>query len=122
MKVLDGVYASGIRHWDTADAYRDSEYTIGQWYVDLSGYSTTMVLNPLNRLKRTGKRNELFLATKFGYGRHWEGDEKRTINGDPNYVPKAIKRSLEQLSVDYVDLWYLHRYARTKPIREPSKC
>ena len=81
-----------------------------------------MVLKCFNRLKRTGRRSELFLATKFGYGRHWEGDEKRTINGDPNYVPKAIKRSLEQLGVDYVDLWYLHRYARTKPVWELLRC
>ena len=77
-----------------------------------------MALNHLHRLKRTGKRNEIFLATKFGLGRHWEGDESRTVNGDPNYVPKAIQRSLEQLGVDYVDLWYLHRCACTNPSAE----
>ena len=81
-----------------------------------------MALNHLHRLKRTGKRNEIFLATKFGLGRHWEGDESRTVNGYPNYVPKAIQRSLEQLGVDYVDLWYLHRFATTRPIRKPSRC
>ncbi len=33
MQVLDGVYESGITHWDTADAYLDSEHLIGEWYV-----------------------------------------------------------------------------------------
>ncbi|TBU27366.1 Aldo/keto reductase [Dichomitus squalens] len=98
LKVLDGVYASGVTHWDTADAYSNSEYIIGQWF------------------KRTGKRDEIFLATKFGFGHHWEGDETRTINGDPDYVPKAVQRSLEQLGVDYVDLLYLHRADAKVPI------
>ncbi|TBU53099.1 Aldo/keto reductase [Dichomitus squalens] len=98
LKVLDGVYANGITHWDTSDSYRDSEFTIGQWF------------------KRTGKRNEIFLATKFGLGHHWDGDENRTVNGDPAYVPKAIRRSLEQLGVEYVDLWYLHRADANVPI------
>ncbi|TBU38744.1 Aldo/keto reductase [Dichomitus squalens] len=98
LKVLDGVYASGITHWDTADAYSDNEFIIGQWF------------------KRTGKRNDVFLATKFGLGRYWEGDETRTINGDPEYVPKALQRSLEQLGVENVDLWYLHRADANVPI------
>ncbi|TBU53098.1 Aldo/keto reductase [Dichomitus squalens] len=98
LEVLDGVYASGIKHWDTADAYGDNEYVIGQWF------------------KHTGKRNEIFLATKFGLGHYWEGDETRTINGDPDYVPKAVQRSLEQLGVEYVDLLYLHRADASVPI------
>ena len=32
-QVLDGVYESGLTHWDTADVYLDSEHLIGQWYV-----------------------------------------------------------------------------------------
>ncbi|KAM5541770.1 hypothetical protein V8D89_004499 [Ganoderma adspersum] len=90
-KVLDCVYESGVTHWDTADVYLDSEHLIGQWF------------------KRTGRRSEIFLATKFGLGRHWEGDQARIVNGTPEWAAKALDRSLEQLGVDYVDLWYLHR-------------
>ncbi|KAI0371376.1 Aldo/keto reductase [Pilatotrama ljubarskyi] len=95
MKVLDAVYESGCTNWDTADVYQDSEVSIGNW------------------LKKTGKRNDIFLATKFGLA---AGIPGRMVCGDPEYVPKAIDKSLERLGVDYVDLWYLHRPDPTVPI------
>ncbi|KAI0711525.1 Aldo/keto reductase [Earliella scabrosa] len=98
-KILDAVYEGGMRHWDTADAYLDSEALIGQW------------------LKRTGKRNEIFLATKFGLG-HGETleDGIMHVKADPEYVPKACQRSLDRLGVDYIDLYYLHRADKNVPI------
>lgn len=59
------------------------------------------------RFKKTGKRDDIFLATKFGGA---AGIPGRMVCGDPEYVPKAIDKSLERLGVDYIDLWYLHRY------------
>ncbi|OBZ77722.1 Aldo-keto reductase yakc [NADP(+)] [Grifola frondosa] len=95
LKVLDAVYESGCRNWDTADAYEDNEELIGKWF------------------KKTGKRNEIFLATKFGLA-HRTPD--RVVNGDPDYVPKALEHSLSRLGVDSVDLYYLHRADSTVPI------
>ena len=65
-------------------------------------------LLPAPRLERSGKRNEIFLATKFGLA---HGDPSRTVNGDPKYVKQALDKSLENLGVDWVDLYYLHRRA-----------
>jgi len=45
-KLLDKAYELGATNWDSADMYGDSELLLGKWF------------------KRTGKRNEIFLATK----------------------------------------------------------
>ncbi|GBE89155.1 Aldo-keto reductase yakc [NADP(+)] [Sparassis crispa] len=80
--------------WDTANVYQDSEVLLGKWF------------------KRTGKRNEIFLATKFGVF----NSGGRTINGDPEYVHQAFETSLKRLGVDKVELYYLHRPDPTVPI------
>ena len=58
-----------------------------------------------DRFKRTGKRNEIFLATKFGVT--WGRD--KSITGDPEYVKEACEKSLKRLGVDQIDLYYMHR-------------
>ncbi|KAL1941903.1 hypothetical protein VTO73DRAFT_6903 [Trametes versicolor] len=92
-KVLDAVYDGGCTFWDTADRYLDSEDLIGQWF------------------KRTGKRDEIFLATKFGIV-----SSPRTIDGTPEYAVKALDASLKRLGTDHVELWYLHRADPLVPI------
>ena len=66
----------------------------------------------MHRFKRTGKRNDIFLATKFGS----TFDPNRMVNGSPEYVKQSIEKSLRRLGVDYVDLYYLHRPDQTTPI------
>jgi Aldo/keto reductase family len=61
------------------------------------------------RFRRTGKRNEIFLATKFAFEITASGIR---IRGDAEYVKLAMKKSLERLGVDNVDLYYAHRYDR----------
>jgi len=53
------------------------------------------------RFKRTGKRNEIFLGTKFGI-------TPTGPNGQPEYVRSAVEKSLKRMGVDYIDLYYLH--------------
>lgn len=66
-----------------------------------------------HRFKRTGKRNEIFLATKFGF---CHGDPNRVINAEPKYIHEALCKSLSRLGVDYVDLYYAHRVDETVPV------
>ena len=66
-----------------------------------------------HRFKKTGKRAEIFLATKFGFA---HGEPNRVVKADPEYVHEAFNKSLSRLGVDYIDLYYLHRADSTVPI------
>jgi len=90
-KVLDAAYAKGCTHWDTAHVYGDSEELIGKWF------------------KRTGKRNDIFLATKFGIS-------PSGIRGDPEFVREQVETSLSRLGIDCIDLYYQHRVDDKTPI------
>ena len=63
-----------------------------------------------------GRRDEVVLATKFAHIAHEDG--RREISGKPEYVRQAIDRSLANLGVDHVDLYYQHRVDKTVPIEE----
>ncbi|KAF8178862.1 NADP-dependent oxidoreductase domain-containing protein [Mycena galopus ATCC 62051] len=91
-KVLDAAHAAGCTFWDTADVYGDSEELIGKWF------------------KRTGKRADIFLCSKFGFL------PTLGIDGSPAYVKTATESSLKRLDVDCIDLYYLHRADLNTPI------
>lgn len=90
-KVLDKLVELGCTNWDTADVYGDSEVLIGKWF------------------KRTGKRDEIFLATKFAL-------TPAGPCGTPEYIKEASARSLEKLGVNTIDLYYVHRIDSKVPI------
>jgi aryl-alcohol dehydrogenase-like predicted oxidoreductase len=87
----------GITFLDTADIYGDSEDKVGKAIV--------------------GKRDRVFLATKFGFVRGG-GAAGRPVNGSPAYVHEACDSSLKRLGVDYIDLYQMHRVDDTVPIEE----
>jgi aryl-alcohol dehydrogenase-like predicted oxidoreductase len=58
--------------------------------------------------KRTGKRNQIFLATKFALVVDMQTAQFE-VRGDPPYVRECVERSLKRLGVDYIDLYYYHR-------------
>lgn len=55
------------------------------------------------------RRNEVFLATKFGMRFNPEDPPNSKVDGSPAYVKEACERSLKRLGVNYVDLYYQHR-------------
>ncbi len=63
------------------------------------------------------KRDQVFLATKFGIQR-FEDPLKRAINGRPEYVKSSCEDSLKRLGVDHIDLYYQHRVDLNTPIEE----
>jgi aryl-alcohol dehydrogenase-like predicted oxidoreductase len=63
------------------------------------------------------RRDEVFLATKFGNVRGPNG-EFLGVRGDPEYVRSACEASLRRLNVDVIDLYYQHRVDQTVPIED----
>ena len=65
-----------------------------------------------------GNRDKYILASKFGFEIDDKGEITWKINGKPEYVKKAIERSLKNLETDFIDLYYLHRPDPEIPIEE----
>ncbi|MCE7064528.1 aldo/keto reductase [Dyadobacter sp. CY326] len=65
-----------------------------------------------------GNRDSYVIATKFGF--EIDDNEQLTwkFNGKPDYVRKAVERSLKNLGTDYIDLYYLHRLDPEVPIED----
>jgi aryl-alcohol dehydrogenase-like predicted oxidoreductase len=67
----------------------------------------------------SSRRDEVFLATKFGIKLVSDGDLlNRTIDGRPEYVREACDASLQRLGVDHIDLYYQHRVDQNTPIED----
>ena len=91
----------GVDFWDTADVYGMglSESYIGKFFRE-------------NR----GTREKVTLATKFSIRRMPDGT--RAHDNSPEYMREALDASLKRLSVDHVDLYYVHRIDPRHPIEE----
>jgi aryl-alcohol dehydrogenase-like predicted oxidoreductase len=87
----------GVTFFDTADIYGDSELKVGK------------------AIK--GHREDVILATKFGFVRGEIGQEER-IDGRPEYIRDACECSLRRLEVDHIDVYYLHRVDAKVPIED----
>jgi len=90
----------GVTFFDTADMY---------------GPHTNEEL--LGRAIR-GKRDQLFIATKFGIMRDRSDPTMRGINGRPDYVRECVEGSLKRLGVETIDLYYQHRVDPNTPIED----
>lgn len=65
-----------------------------------------------------GKRDQVFLASKFGIVRDPANPAFRGINGRPDYIHQAINGSLKRLGVETLDLYYQHRMDPNVSIEE----
>jgi aryl-alcohol dehydrogenase-like predicted oxidoreductase len=64
-----------------------------------------------------GRRDDVVIATKFGYERLPDGTLVG-INGRPDYVRQACDASLQRLGVSHIDLYYQHRVDPDVPLEE----
>jgi aryl-alcohol dehydrogenase-like predicted oxidoreductase len=65
-----------------------------------------------------GRRQQVFLATKFGIMRDPKDPSVRGFNSHPAYVRSSIEGSLRRLGVETIDLYYQHRVDPSVPIED----
>ncbi|MFI0906503.1 aldo/keto reductase [Streptomyces sioyaensis] len=63
-------------------------------------------------------RDEITLATKFGFEYRADDPGHRGIRNDPGYVKRAVEASLRRLNVEVIDLYYMHRRDPAVPLAE----
>jgi len=92
----------GVNFLDTADLYGNghNERLLKKAIID------------------TGRRDQVIIATKFGFVRDPETGEGRGLSGTPDYVKQACDNSLKRLGVDHIDLYYQHRVDPKTPIED----
>lgn len=90
-RIIDEALGAGINMLDTADRYHEgeSERAVGA------------------ALKRNGRRDHVFLATKFvKWARNREVNEWGLSR---RYIVRACEASLKRLQTDHIDLYQVHR-------------
>jgi aryl-alcohol dehydrogenase-like predicted oxidoreductase len=65
-----------------------------------------------------GRRDEVQIATKFGFRLNPDSPWARSVDGSPENVRSAVEGSLERLGTDHIDLYYQHRIDPEVPIEE----
>jgi len=103
-EMLLNAFDRGITHFDLANnygpEYGTAEETLGRIMAsDLAPY-----------------RDELILSTKAGYDM-WPGPYGQG-GGGRKYMLASLDQSLGRMGVDYVDIFYSHRFDPTTPLEE----
>lgn len=102
-EMLLHAFDKGICHFDLANnygpSYGSAESTFGKvMKSDLMPY-----------------RDELFISTKAGYDM-WPGPYGNF--GSRKYLMSSLDQSLRRMGLDYVDIFYSHRYDPETPLQE----
>lgn len=102
-EILLHAFDNGICHFDLANnygpSYGSAEATFGKvMQSDLRPY-----------------RDELFISTKAGYDM-WPGPYGNL--GSRKYLMSSLDQSLKRMSLDYVDIFYSHRFDPETPLQE----
>ena len=102
-EIVRFAFDHGVTHLDLANnygpVYGSAEETMGRIMDD--------DLRPY--------RDELFISTKAGYGM-WDGPYGEW--GSRKYLISSLDQSLQRMHLDYVDLFYSHRFDPNTPIEE----
>jgi aryl-alcohol dehydrogenase-like predicted oxidoreductase len=102
IQLIRSAYERGVTHFDTAEAYGPfaNEELVGE------------ALQPI--------RDEVVIATKFGFDIDLETGERRSSGTDskPEHIKRVADACLKRLRTDCIDLFYQHRVDPDVPIED----
>lgn len=102
--LLDALLDHKLNFIDTADVY-------SSWVEGHSGGESETIIGKW--LKKTGKRDQIILATKVGKPM---GEGK--VGLSPRYIKQAVEASLKRLQTDHIDLYQSHDDDADTPLAE----
>lgn len=102
-EMLLHAFDKGICHFDLANNY-------GPSYGSAESTFGTVMQNDLRPY-----RDELFISTKAGYDM-WPGPYGD--HGSRKYLISSLDQSLKRMKLDYVDVFYSHRFDPDTPLQE----
>ena len=103
MEIVHYAFDNGIVHFDLANNYGPSYGSAEETF----GIIMDKSLRPY--------RDELFISSKAGYDM-WPGPYGNW--GSRKYLMASINQSLSRMKLEYVDLFYSHRYDPETPLEE----
>lgn len=100
VELIRNAHQAGTNFFDTAEVYGpfDSEEVVGE------------ALAPI--------RNDVIIATKFGFEVDPVTKERRGLKSQPAYIRQNVERMLKRLRTDRIDLLYQHRVDPKVPIED----
>ncbi|KAA1466935.1 aryl-alcohol dehydrogenase [Dentipellis sp. KUC8613] len=117
IKIIKAAYDVGIQTFDSADVYSNglSEVVLGKAIRQHNLprdeiVVMTKVYRVVSREQALGFYNEHDKADKYGYVNQYGLSRK--------HIFAAVKRSLERLGLDYIDVLFCHRFDEHTPIAE----
>ena len=98
--VMQGAVERGITFFDSAQVYGPfaNEELVGEGLASV--------------------RDQVVIATKFGFGLHAHGRPAPGVDSRPEHIKESVEGSLKRLRVDTIDLLYQHRVDPEVPIED----
>jgi aryl-alcohol dehydrogenase-like predicted oxidoreductase len=103
-KILDAFVDAGLNFIDTADSY-------STWVTGHQGGESETIIG--NWFKRSGKRDQVVIATKVGAEIPGQGKGLSKA-----WIVRQVEGSLKRLQTDYIDLYQSHRDDPNTPVEE----
>jgi aryl-alcohol dehydrogenase-like predicted oxidoreductase len=109
-------YGAGDEEAGTATIHRAIE--LGVTLLDTAEVYGPYVNEELVGRAVAGRRDEVEIATKFGFAFEGTDMASRGVDGSPENAARVCDESLRRLGTDHIDLYYQHRVDPDVPIEE----